>query len=124
MKKCQIECDFIEEFDLFGKLPEFFYKCKAQRVSWFGRIFSVLYIILYSAFFIYKLLRMLQKIDIDFYETYAFSGIPSIKLNNDLFYSKSFAIGGIIDETIYFPLVYHYNEKTVNGVRQNFFLKK
>jgi hypothetical protein len=61
---------------------------------------------------------MLEKVDVDFYETYAFSGIPSIKLNNDLFYG-GFSIGGIIDETIYFPVVYHYTEKTFNGVRQS-----
>ena len=118
MRRCQIECDLLSQFDLFGKEPEFFYKGKAQRVSWFGRIFSVLYIILYVAFVIYKLVRMIQKVDIDFYETYAYSGIPTIKLNNDLFYG-GFTIGGIMDETIYYPMVYHYTEKTVNGVRQN-----
>ena len=119
MRRCQIDCDLLSQFDLFGKEPEFFYKGRAQRVSWFGRIFSVFYIIIYVAFVIYKLVRMIQKVDIDFYETYAYSGIPSIKLNNDLFYG-GFTIGGIMDETIYYPMVYHYTEKTVNGVRQNF----
>ena len=114
MKRCQIECDLIAEFDLFGKEPEFYFKGKSQRVSWFGRIFSVFYIVLYAAFVIYKLVRMLKKVDIDFYETYAFSGVPSIELNNDLFYG-GFTIGGLIDEEIYFPLVYHYTETTVNG---------
>ena len=118
MKRCQIDRDLIQNFDLFGKQPEFFYKGKSQRVSWFGRIFSVFYIALYVAFVIYKLVRMLKKVDIDFYETYAFSGIPSIKLNNDLFYG-GFTIGGLIDETLYFPVVYHYTETTVNGVRES-----
>ena len=118
MKRCQIDCDLIQNFDLFGKQPEFFYKGKSQRVSWFGRIFSIVYIVLYVAFVIYKLVRMLKKVDIDFYETYAFSGIPSIKLNNDLFYG-GFTIGGLIDETLYFPVVYHYTETTVNGVRES-----
>ena len=118
MKRCQIDCDLLTEFDLFGKEPEFFYKGKAQRTSWFGRIFSVFYIVLYVAFVIYKLVRMIEKVDIDFYETYAFSGIPTIKLNNNLFYGGS-SIGGIIDETIYFPVVRHYVEKTVNGVRRS-----
>ena len=70
MKRCQIDCDLLTEFDLFGKEPEFFYKGKAQRTSWFGRIFSVFYIVLYVAFVIYKLVRMIEKVDIDFYETY------------------------------------------------------
>ena len=117
MKRCQIDCDLIQNFDLFGKQPEFFYKGKSQRVSWFG-IFSVFYIVLYVAFVIYKFVRMLEKVDIDFYETYAFSWIPSIKLNNDLFYG-GFSIGGIIDEIIYFPEVYHFTEKIFNGARQS-----
>ena len=117
MRRCQIDCEIISNFDLFGKEPEFFYKGKHQRVSWFGRIFSVLYIVLYAAFLIYKIVRMLEKVDIDFYETYAFSGIPTIKLNNELFYG-GFTIGGIIDETLYFPMVYHYTETTVNGEKK------
>ena len=117
MRRCQIDCEIISNFDLFGKEPEFFYKGKHQRVSWFGRIFSVLYIALYVAYLIYKVVRMIEKVDIDFYETYAFSGIPTIKLNNELFYG-GFTIGGIIDETLYFPMVYHYTETTVNGVKQ------
>ena len=117
MKRCQFDCNLFADFDLFGKEPEFFYKGKAQRVSWFGKIFSVFYIVLYLAFVIYKLVRMIEKVDIDFYETYAFSGIPTIKLNNDLFYG-GFTIGGIINETIYFPVVRHYTEKTINGVRK------
>ena len=116
MRRCQIDCEIISNFDLFGKEPEFFYKGKHQRVSWFGRIFSVLYIALYVAYLIYKVVRMIEKVDIDFYETYAFSGIPTIKLNNELFYG-GFTIGGIIDETLYFPMVYHYTETTVNGVK-------
>ena len=117
MRRCQIDCEIISNFDLFGKEPEFFYKGKHQRVSWFGRIISVLYIVLYAAYLIYKIVRMLEKVDIDFYETYAFSGIPTIKLNNELFYG-GFTIGGIIDETLYFPMVYHYTETTVNGEKQ------
>jgi len=120
MRRCQLDCDFISDFDLFGKEPEFYYKGKPQRASWFGQIFSILYIMLYFAFLIYKLVRMIQKVDIDFYETYAFSGIPSIQLNNDLFYG-GFTIGGIIDETIYYPKLYHYTETLVNGQKQSVF---
>ena len=58
MKRCQIDCELLSEFDLFGKEPEFYYKRKPQRVSWFGRIFSVLYVFLYAAFLIYKIVRM------------------------------------------------------------------
>ena len=114
MRRCPIDCEIITDFDLFGKEPEFFYKGKSQRASWIGQIFSVLYIVLYITFLIYKFVRMLQKVDINFYETYAFSGIPSIQLTNDLFYG-GFSIGGIIDETIYYPVVYYFTETTESG---------
>ena len=117
MRRCPLDCEIITDFDLFGKEPEFFYKGKSQRKSWFGQIFSVLYIILYIAFLIYKLVRMLQKVDIDFYETYAFSGIPSIKLNKDIFYG-GFSVGGFIDEEIYYPVVTHCTYYVDKGVKQ------
>ena len=118
MRRCQIDCDLTTDFDLFGKEPEFYYKGKSQKTSWFGKCFSVLYVLLYVAFLIYKFVRMAKKVDIDFYETYAFSGIPSIQLNNDLFYG-GFTIGGDIDETIYYPVLYHYTETLTNGVKQS-----
>ena len=91
---------------------------KENIKEYLGSVGSFLYFIaLYVAYLIYKLVRMIEKVDIDFYETYAFSGIPSIKLNNDLYYG-GFSVGGIIDETLYFPMVYHYTETIVNGVKQ------
>lgn len=114
MKRCNLDCEFITQFDLFGKEPELYFKGKSQRTSVFGKILTYAYALLYAAFFIYKIVRMLQKVDISFYETYAFSGIPSIHLNNHLFYG-GFSIGGMIDETIYFPLVYFYEGHRVDG---------
>ena len=58
---------------------------------------------------------MLQKVDITFFETYAYSGTPSIKLTNDLFYG-GFSLNGVIDPTIYFPIVYFYEGHRENGV--------
>ena len=118
MKRCQLDCELISEFDLFGKEPEFYYKGKSQRISWFGRIFSVLYIIIYAAFLIYKIIRMIEKVDIVYYETYSFSGIPSIQLTNDLFYG-GFTIGGKIDPTLYYVMVYHYTDIVENGVKNS-----
>ena len=114
MKRCNIDCELLSEFDLFGKEPELYFKGKCQRTSLFGKFFSYFYIVIYAGFFIYKIIRMLEKVDISFYETYAFSGIPSIQLTNDLFYG-GFSLGNVIDETIYFPIVYYYEGHRVNG---------
>ena len=80
-----------------------------------GKVLTYFYIIIYIGFFLYKIIRMLRKVDITFYETNAFSGIPSIKLSNDLFYG-GFSLNGVIDPTIYFPVVYYYEGHRENGV--------
>ena len=117
MKRCNIDCQFLSEFDLFGKEPELYFKGKPQRTSKIGKALTYLYIILYIAFFIYKIIRMLQKVDITFYETYAYSGTPSIKLNNNIYYG-GFSLNGLMDETIYYPVCLYYEEARVNGKLQ------
>ena len=114
MRRCNLDCEFLSQFDLFGKEPELYFKGKPQRTSIFGKILTYFYIFIYVAFFIYKIIRMLKKVDISFYETFAFSGTPSIQLTNDLFYG-GFSLGNIIDPTIYFPIVYYYEGHRVNG---------
>ena len=115
MKRCNLDCNFWLEFDLFAKEPELYYKGKSQRTSVFGKIFTYFYTLLYVGFFIYKIVRMLEKSDITFFETYAYSGVPSIKLNNHLFYG-GFSLGGIIEETIYFPVALFYEGHREGGV--------
>ena len=122
MRNCPFNCEIITDFDLFGKQPEFYYKGKAQKTSYFGLIFSILYVILYVAYFIYKIVRMIQKVDIDFYETNAFSGTPSIALNNQNFYA-GFSIGGMIDKTLYYPAIQYWVETRTEGIKNEPYVK-
>ena len=115
MKKCNINLEFLAEFDFFGKEPELYFKGKSKRTSVFGKVFTYIYILLYIAFFIYKIVRMFQKVDITFYETYAYSGFPSIKLSPDNFYG-GFALGGKVEETIYYPKAFYYKGHRVEGI--------
>jgi len=76
----------IKNLDLFGKDPNLYYKGNIKKSSWLGFVLTILYIIIYMAFFIYKLVRMVSKVDVTFYETYAFTGeIPSAILNKQIF---------------------------------------
>ena len=59
---------------------------------------------------------MIKKVDIDFYETYAFSGIPSVPLNKENFYA-GFSIGGIMDKTLYFPALQYWVETRTDGIK-------
>ena len=116
-KKCKDKFEFFYEFDLFGKSPEFYYKKRAKKVSITGRIFTIIYSLIYTAFFFYKLVRMLKRVNVTFYDTFAYIGeIPSINITNENFYG-GFAIGTIpfIDETIYYPKAEFYSGKKVGG---------
>jgi len=100
---------FIQDFDLFAKEPGLYYKRKEKKHSWYGSIFSIIYVTIYVAFFIYKLLRMLKKTDVTFYDSLEYlDDPPTIKLDNNIFYG-GFALehpityDQFIDETIYYP---------------------
>ena len=97
---------------MFGKEPELYYKRRPKKTSWIGRIFSFAFVSLYFAFFIYKLIRMMKKVDVTFYDTFTYAAKPpSVKLNNNNFYG-GFALEHpitydvFIDESIYIPKAY------------------
>jgi len=109
-----IENDFLTDFDLFGKNPEFYYKGRSKKSSIFGIILTVIYIILYIAFLVYKLIRMFKRVDVTFYDSYTFQGIPSIPLTNNEFYG-GFGMGGIVDEKMYYLELDYVSQVRVNG---------
>ena len=112
-----MNCDCIKEIDFYGKQPEFYFKGKPKKVTWIGRIFTIIYIIIYIIFFIYKLYRMSQRVDITFYDTYTDKeDIPSINVTNENFYIAFSLFDGytdepFIDETIYYPVAYFRDEE-------------
>ena len=109
-----IENDFLTDFDLFGKIPELYYKGRSRKSSILGIVLTLIYIILYIAFLIYKLIRMFKRVDVTFYDSYTFKGLPSIKLTNNEFYG-GFGMGGIIDEQMYYLDVNYVTQVKVNG---------
>ena len=110
-----IENDFLTDFDLFGKTPELYYKGKSKKSSTLGIVLTIIYIILYIAFLIYKLIRMFKRVDMTFYDSYTFNGLPSIKLTSNEFYG-GFGMGGMIDERMYYLTVNYVRQAKVNGV--------
>ena len=120
-KTCNINCKFFEDIDLFGIEAEVYFKGKSKRSSMVGRVLTIIYGILYSAFFIYKLIRMLKKVDVNFYETTTFTGeIPSLYLDNEMFYGGFGLIDGrtmttFVDPTIYTAKAVFYHQKKVDN---------
>ena len=115
MKCCDKTCDFFYGIDLFGKEPELYYKGKAKKPSKIGLVFTIIYIFLYIAFFLYKLIRMIKRVDVTFYDSYSYNEFPSIKLTNENFYG-GFSMGGIVDETLYYATATFYSGVKVAGV--------
>jgi len=102
----------LKDVDMFGKEPELYYKKSSKKTSWMGRIFSILFVLAYFAFFVYKLIRMLQRKDVSFYDTFTYADEPSkVKITNENFYG-GFGIEDpetydtFIDESIYIPKAY------------------
>ena len=115
-------CKGLKDYDLFSKTPEIYYKGRSQKSAFIGRLLTIIYILLYASFFIYKVIMMYLKVEVSFYETRFFSGeIPSLKLNNDLFYG-GFALvdpetgNTFIDETIYYPIILFRTGKKIDNV--------
>ena len=112
--------DFIKSIDLYGKSPELYYKGKSNKTTWVGRILTILYIIIYIAFLIYKLNRMINRVDVTFYDTNAYTGeIPSIHLNKENFYG-GFAFDIPTTDTPYNDdRIYTIEAKIVSQIKSN-----
>ena len=109
-----------KEIDLFGKEPDIYYKKKQRKTTWIGRICTWLYISIYLFFFIYKMTRMLKRMDVSFSETNGSTGgLPKIHLNKEAFtfgLALSDDYGNpVMNESIYYPTAFLVGKKTING---------
>ena len=59
----------IYDIDLFGKQPELYYKGKKKKVSFVGAFLTISYFVLYMIILIYKLIKLIKKEEVSFYET-------------------------------------------------------
>ena len=113
-----MECSlsFIKEIDFYGKHPEFYLEGKTKKVTVIGRIFTVLYIFLYMAYFVYKLYRTFTRADLAFFDSDSEgSSTLSMDINKENFnFMFTFLDGStgeaFQDETIYYPIAYFNDE--------------
>ena len=107
-----MNCKLLKELDMFGKKPMLYYKGKAKKTTLLGNILSFSFVFLYLSLFLYKLIRMIKKLDVSFYDTYTYQAEPpAINLSSNNFYG-GFALEHpitydvFIDEGIYYPKAY------------------
>ena len=109
-------CEFVKGIDFFGKLSEFYIKGKPKKTSFFGRIFTAIFVIIYVIILIYKFDRMIKRVE----DTYSDSilnieGNPEIKVTNDnfsIFLTVFDNSQPFIDETIYYIKAYYLGDKS------------
>jgi hypothetical protein len=111
---------FLYNLDLFGKDFELYYKGKNKKTTLIGAIFTIFYIALYFAFLLYKIIRMFQRNDVTFYDTYAFTGEPpKIQLTDDKFYG-GFALGNLETlETFVDDSIYYVKANFIEGIKEH-----
>ena len=109
---CNVRCRLVKDIDMFGKEPELYYKTRPKKTSWIGRILSVAFVLVYFAFFLYKLIKMLKKVDVTFYDTFTYAEKPpQVPITHDNFY-VAFALEDpvsydpFLDEGVYIPKAY------------------
>ena len=101
--------EFFKSIDFYGKLPELYLKGKTKKVTWIGRIFSIIFILIYIIFFIYKLIRLFKRVDIVFYDSVSGENEElSINITKNNFYFNFAFVNSstyepFLDETIYYP---------------------
>ena len=114
----------IKEIDLYGKEPDIYYKGKQRKTSWMGRIFTLIYIIIYIYFLVYRLSRMFKRQDVSFSETNSSIGeLPNIHVNKEKFlYAFSLLDDKqkpYIDRSIYEPLAFaEITTTTEDGIKE------
>ena len=117
---CNIKCRNIKDVDMFGKDPELYYQGQRKKAFWIGRILSCAFMLIYFFFLLYKILRMINKTDVIFYDTFSYSPTPpTVKINNNNFYI-AFALEDpvtydpFINERIYYPKAYFKRGEMTN----------
>ena len=108
---------FLNEIDIFGKKPHLYYKGNRKKSSIIGIILTWIYIIIYIAYFIYRIIRFVSKKDIKFYETDSEPNeVPSIDLSGKNFKFQIMLTDKddkpTINEEIYNPSGILYHKKT------------
>ena len=108
---------FLKEIDFYGKEPEFYIKGRPKIVTIIGRIFTLLYILLYVVFFGYKLIRLFSRSDLQFFDSDS-EGSENLSFHitkEDFYFNlgliNSETLEPFLDETIFEPKAFFNDEK-------------
>ena len=109
------------DFDIYSRRISFFYKNKEKFGSTFGFVLTVLYIVLSIIIFLIYFIRTVKRVEVTASDSTIYpTDIPSIDINNNLFYmafglEDPVKLTRIINETIYYPEVIFVEKIKENG---------
>ena len=109
------------DFDIYSRRISFFYKNKEKFGSSFGFVLTVMYIVLSIIIFLIYFIRTLKRVEVTASDSTIYpTDIPSIDINNNLFYiafglEDPVKLTRIINETIYYPEVIFVEKIKENG---------
>ena len=109
------------DFDIYSRRLSFFYKNKEKLGSTFGFILTVLYIIISLILFLVYFINTIRRKEVTAADSTIYPiEIPSIELNNNLFYlafglEHPTSLTRYIDERIYYPKVFFIEKYKVDG---------
>ena len=115
MLKMKAFLELIKGIDFYGKVPVFYFKGRIKKISTIGRIFTLVNIILFVVFFVYKLKRLFSRVDLSFYDYYKENENITIHLTKEDFYFNFgffnvFTNKPYMDKTIMYPVAYFNDE--------------
>ena len=103
-------------FDLFGKTPNIFYEGKSKKSSIVGLVFSIIYIVIYLAYFIYKMVRLGKRLDLTLYDIYSYDQENTMQFTKEnflLIFALEDSNGPYKNEDIYIPEVYYVDNEGI-----------
>ena len=109
------------DFDIYSRRLSFFYKNKEKLGSTFGFLLTVLYIFISFILFLVYFINTIRRKEVTAADSSVYPiEIPSIELNNNLFYlafglEHPTKFTRYIDERIYYPKVFFIEKTKVNG---------
>ena len=109
------------DFDIYSRRLSFFYKNKEKLGSTFGFILTALYIIISFILFLVYFINTIRRKEVTAADSTIYPiEIPSIEINNNLFYlafglEHPTKLNRYIDERIYYPKVFFIEKIKVNG---------
>ena len=109
------------DFDIYSRRISFFFANKEKMGSTFGFLLTILYAIISVILFLIYFVKTIKRDELTASNTTIYStDIPSIQLNNDLFFlvfglKHPSQLNRYIDETIYYPKVLYIEKIKIDG---------